>query len=262
MASFLYFVSGVTTPVTPALIEQYGLGYAFTGTPENSATNGNSPSGVPGCVFVDSTRQEGRTAGYHPDRQTWRELPAADNRPPLWLGYWTDAKPTPAQLARTELLDGPELLLADGNRWQVPIVRSYDEVSRTYQCELPAYLDYDAAGRPVRGEVIEKHRRLWELTAPIASRHFADGSEGEDGSEAEAEQQLYAAVVALLQANYVVDLPELVQLRAIADEASLATAALVSCRYDVLVRWIDELGAKKNDPTTTSGSSTSAGEAD
>ncbi len=250
MAGFLYFISEDTRPLTPERIRAMGLGYAFTANPENSAVSGKSPNGKSGNVFADSTRQNGRRAGYYAEQQTWRKLPHVEGRPELWVGYWNDAKPTPEDLQRGKLLRGPKLTLADGAAWQVPIVRRFDEAAQRWESELPAYLDYDESGQVVRGQPVDEYTRLWELTAPLADAQFARDA-GEEGATGPTDADVYAAVAALLQANYVVDLPELIALRAL-QESDAGTICLVACRYEQLMAWIAD-DQKKTDRSAASG---------
>lgn len=256
--NFLYFKSGNTSKVVSKEdVAELGLEYALGQSIENREVL-NGPGGQKGVVFCDSERSGDRAAGYFPDQQTWREMPARDGRPPLYIGYWNDAPPTPASLARKTQLPAAPVLMADDRYWQIPIVRNYDEQSDTYTSNLPAYLDYDEQGNITKGRVLGCYKRLWDLTAPVADIKFGTGDPNVS------EQQLFTAVVALLQANYVVDLPELAVLGVLADDYSLTAAIEVSCRLDRLKRWIAEAEEQKKTTTTPPippGSTTSAGDA-
>lgn len=254
--NFLYFKAGsIAKVVTKQDVRELGLEYALGDSIENREVL-SGPGGQRGVVFCDSARAGDRSAGYFPDQQTWREMPTRDGRPPLWIGYWNDAPPTPESLARASQLPGVPVLMADERHWLIPIVRNYDEQRDVYTSNLPAYLDYDGEGRIVPGQVLACHQRLWDLTAPVADAQFGTGD------PLESEQQLYTAVVALLTANYVVDLPELVVLGVLASDYSLATVVEVSCRYDRLKKWIAESEEQKKTESTPTepGSSTSAGD--
>lgn len=253
MAGFLYFRAGGQQKVTLEQAQAWGLGYTFDGSCAGCACNANNPSEQPGYVFADVRRQNGKAIGIYGDQQTWRKLPTVEGRPELWLGYWNDAKPTPDCLKRATLLNGPKILLADGNKWQIPIVRHFDDSLSAWQSDLPAYLDYDESGKVVRGTPLEQYRTLWELTTPLAESEV-EGKPLDEGA-------MYTAIVALLQANYVVDLPELVALHALADDDSLALVTMTSCRYHQLVDWIDTLQKKTDSPSEASGSNSSVGDA-
>lgn len=250
MAGFLYFRAGDTRPITRDLIAKYGLGYAFTGGLTNRPTSSTSPSGTPGLVFADASRQEGQDVGYHPDRQTWRKLPRVEGRPELWVGYWNEAKPGPSDLERTPMLRGPKVRLADGNSWQIPIVRRFDDIEQQWRCELPAYLDVDDSGRVVRGTPRGEYAKLWEITTPLADSRIDGGTITDD--------ELFAAIEALLQANYVVGLSELTAIHALSDDETLAIICTVATRYDTFVSWL-ESAKKKNVEQTPNGEIMSVG---
>ena len=242
MAGFLYFRAGDTRSVDHRSAAELGLDYALSDAQLTSREAIAGPAGLRGVVFADE-RQQAEAPGYYADRQVWRELPRHEGRPRLFVGYYRDAKPTPAELLRERSLPGLIVTMADGLPWQVPEVISRE--SGESECRLPCQLDYDLDGRIVPGEPIEAYRVLWELITPIAAALF-DGEPLDDG-------QVQRGVVALLQANYRVALPELVQLGVLANDASLATAVMASCQYDELLRWADDLQKKSgaSDPVTS-----------
>jgi len=247
MGGFLYFRSGDTRPIGLDGVTGLGLGYILDdgSSIETRQVNAGSPSGKAGLVFADSSRHDPKhLVGINLAEQVWREMPASGDRAELWIGYWKDSKPVPDDLARPSMLRGPKLKMADGNAWQVPIVRRYDESLDQWESELPAILDYDKQGHIIRGKPLEKYKQLWDITAVLAGEQF----ERDSGENIEIDdQQVYRAVVALLQANYVVALPELVILEALADDDSLSLVALASCRYDQLMKWIEASDQKKSE---------------
>lgn len=255
MAGFLYFRAGDTRPITRDLIAKYGLGYAFTGGLTNRPTSSTSPSGTPGLVFADASRQEGQDVGYHPDRQTWRKLPRVEGRPELWVAYWNEAKPGPGDLERMPMLAADVTIrLADGNPWRIPRVREYNGVTGEWECLLPSLYDYGDDGRLFPAKPLAEHARLWEITAPVASALCLAGDEVASVTE----EQVQLASVELVKANYVVDMPELVAIGALATGDTFASIILAACRGKTLLDWIATL-QKKSDPLTLSGSSTDAG---
>lgn len=255
MSGFLYFRSGDQRAVTKERIDQWGLSYAFTGSPEGRPTNHSSFTKSQGYVFCDPKRHT-KAAGLYEGEQTWRKMPAVEGRPELWVGYYNDAKPTPSDLKREKLLRGPVLRLADGNDWQVPIVRRYDDAAQEWHCELPTYLDLDAEGNVAAGRPLTQYAHLWDATATIAELQFAkdSGDEVRDLTHSE----LIAAVAALMGANYVVSLPELVALEAL-EESHLAMIVMVAVRYQAVVNWLTTI-QKKSDQSTLSGATTPVGE--
>lgn len=246
MAGFRYFISGETRPLDRARVEALGLGYAFTGGIENRSLGPVSPNGLPGTVFADDTRQGDKAAGYYPDEQTWRKLPRREGRPELWVGYWNDAKPTPADLIRPRTIrGGVDIILADGNAWKIPVVRRFDEVEQKWRSALTTYVDIDEDGKPIKGDPLEEYAHLWDITAPLAEGMF----NGE--ATATTDEQVYAAVIALIQANYVVDLPELVAIRALANDDTLGLVVMAATRYEQLAEWLGALQKKTNQAEST-----------
>jgi hypothetical protein len=238
--------------MTPARLQKLGLGYAIAGNLENSGVNTNSPSGRPGNIFADTTRHEGKRAGYFPDQQSWSKLPQAD----LWVGYWNDAKPGPGDLERPKQLRGIQLMLADGGAWNIPVVRSFDGEANEWRSELPSAWVCDENGNLVPGSTPKAiHAHLWDLTAPLADKLFAVAS-GES-VEWPTDGEVGKAVVALLQTNYVIGAGEIAALELIGGEEAFAVVAGAT-RYDILYEWMTQ---KKTNPSTESGVSTSAGEA-
>jgi hypothetical protein len=258
VSGFLYYVAGDQRPVTKETVAKWGLAYAFPGSIEGRPCNHNSMTGSQGYVFGDPARQGGKAVGMYADEQTWRKLPTVEGRPELWVGYYNEAKPTPSDLQREKLLRGPKIRLADDNAWQIPIVRRFDDAAQRWESELPAYLDYDDVGKLITGAPLREYSHLWDVTAPLADARFMKDV-GEEASEV-TEQQVVAAVVALVQANYVVALPELIALGAL-QESDLAMIAMVACRYEALVGWLDAIQKKTSVPSTPAGAITSAGEA-
>jgi hypothetical protein len=252
MAGFLYFRSGNQRPVTKDVAAKLGLAYAFPAGIQNCQVNANSPSKSQGNVFADPLRHEGKRIGYFPGDQTWRKMPNVEGRGELWVGYWNDAKPGPADLKRRQLVRGPQIRLADGNAWQIPIVRRFDDAAQRWECELPSYFDYDDEGKIVKGEPRDEYASLWDATAPLADQLL-------DGNTLD-EQAIFQAVEALLQANYVVGLPELMILRTLADNELIASICMVATRYTTFLEWC-EAAKKKSPPEEASGGTSVDGEA-
>lgn len=249
MAGFLYFRAGDTRPITRDLIAKYGLGYAFTGGLTNRPTSSTSPSGTPGLVFADASRQEGQDVGYHPDRQTWRKLPPVEGRPELWVGYWNDAKPGPVDAARPKQLRGVPVTLADGHDWEIPIVRSFDGAEQGWKSELPSAWVCDESGGLLPGTMPKAaYAHLWDLTTPIADAMLSIAAgEADEMPEAAA---VGRAVVALLATNYTLSAAEIELLEIIStDEAH--GVVLVATRYDTLLNWMAQ--KKTCDQSTVSG---------
>jgi hypothetical protein len=256
VAGFLYFRSGDPRPIDPKGIERLGLGYAFSGSAECREINSASPSGKPGVVFADPKRHSGRAAGYHADAQTWRKLPIVEGRPEIWVGYWNDAKPGPEDLERQPMLAADVAIrLADGNSWQVPKVREFNGVTGDWECLLPSLYDYGDNGKLFPAKPLAAYAHLWDVTTPVAMALCFNG----DGAAPVTDEQVQEAAMALLRANYVVDMPELVLLGALSTGDLFANIVMGACRGKALLSWIDELQKKSDSPSIPSGSSTSVG---
>lgn len=262
MAGFLYFISEDTRPLTPERIRALGLGYAFTANPENSAVSGKSPNGKSGNVFADSTRQNGRRAGYYAEQQTWRKLPNVERRPELWVGYWNDAKPTPEDLQRPEMIDGAATIrFADGNDWSIPSITEFDPDTLQFPCKLKCPEDFDEHGNIVAGSPVGDQAALWDEVYPIVVKlvlgSIAEGSQYSPPTY----EELRSAAISLLKANYVVDMPELVVLGTLfRDDKTYSSAVLACCRGQWLIEAI-ELQKKSGDRPALSTSDTSDGNA-
>jgi hypothetical protein len=262
MAGFIYFISGDERPMAPDKARKLGLGYAFTGNLENSGVNHNSPSGKPGNVFGDTSRHNGKRVGYFADQQTWRKMPRVEGRPELWVGYWNDSKPTPADLARHPMLPGEVVMtLGDGEQWLIPTLTEFDQETQSGQCQLPAPLDYDEDGNLVNGKPTGAYGQLWDAVHPVALG-VCFGSNAEDSDIKEPnEKQVRDAAFAIIGANYVVSMPELVVLGALQSDATFRNIILASCRGRWLIDAVNELSKKNEPPSVADGSDTSAGKA-
>lgn len=157
MPGFLYYLpdSGAKTPEA---LE--ALGFPHAGTielPGCGCTTG--PDGLNGAVskLRDIPVAGGVTpkVGYYAETQTWCEI--LDGK--MWLGWETNAPPTPLDLQRTVLRDGHGVTLADGNTWIVPVIRTV--VGET---ALPTIYGCSGNGSVVKERVLPEFVRIWDLT--------------------------------------------------------------------------------------------------
>ena len=158
MSSVLYFVPN-RTAITLDDARGLGLGYAFEQKPDARKVIGAGPDGQPGVVFADESRVE--RLGYHKDDQTWMKIPGSD----AWAGYETKSPPGPEGLARTKMLAGHFVKLADGNQWLVPIARSIEPGadSLVYHCPLPRTIGLADDGSWSHDEVRPVYAELWSI---------------------------------------------------------------------------------------------------
>ena len=164
MAGFLYFRPAKTTPITPRVSMSWASATRFRAGVTHGVAMGNTPTGTAGSVFGDPTLHGERTVRIDMAEQLWEPIPKTK----LWVGMWTDARPTPAELAHTPQLAGYNARLGDGQEWTIPLVRRLDQATFQSVSNLPTYLKCDADGNWHRGPVVQQHAHLWEMTAPIA----------------------------------------------------------------------------------------------
>jgi hypothetical protein len=126
---------------------------------------GGGPEGRQGIVCAQSdSYQDGRNV-FHREMQRWTKVPGAD----CWVGYWIDAVPGPADLARRKQIAGYGLVLGDGRSWEIPVARSYAErgegeaAELFYEVNLPRALELAADGKWTAGGVVARYAPLWEL---------------------------------------------------------------------------------------------------
>lgn len=109
---FLYYIPGRTE--TAGAIQAAGLQYAFDPEQSPSSLHGAGPDGKSGLLLslCDPTDLK-----YIPERQVW--MPWGN----LWVGMYTDQKPSSESLARGLQVMGFVLPMADGFNAHVPTAR-------------------------------------------------------------------------------------------------------------------------------------------
>jgi hypothetical protein len=144
---------------------------------------GRGPENRPGCLMYFQTPTGGipRRAEYRPSEQSW--TPVGDGSL-LWIGVDTAELPKPEELARKRQYDGYSVTLADGNQWNVPIIRAPDG-----QTSLPRDLIWDATGRLIE-PIKPLYQAYWDETAETAKWVF-------DGVQPDYERALQLAIRAL-----------------------------------------------------------------
>lgn len=163
MSGFFYYLPGSQSPKLADAINA-GLGYAFPSFAARGCMSG--PDGDIGAVCGVTSEQ----LGYFANRQTWRRIPGSS----AWVGYYTDAPPTPEDLARTEQIDGHKVKLCDGRYWLCPIARGPEGVV------LPRYADLDDEGHWTAGRVQPQHEAFLRIAEEFWCV-FAGGEANDDG---------------------------------------------------------------------------------
>ena len=258
MGGFVYFVEEQRSSITMDRIAELGLAHAFEGMVESSEGLSGGPVDLGRGLFFSAYKRlgKGQRTGFYPEAQIWRRLPQIEGQPPRAIGHWKDDPPTPESLQRTRQLPGLLVTLPNGGDWQIPSVRSLDDTGQLWTCELPRHFDFDETGKLIPGRPQDKFAYLWELTAPLAAKLW--GPEADDTEATDDEVAL--VVIELLKANYLVDVPELVQIDAFLDDGGQSFGMILSaaCRKEALLRIIEDV-KKNGSPETPTTSNTTDG---
>jgi hypothetical protein len=211
MTGFLYFLPEFAgQSVSPAQIESAGLGYAFENKGKKVALPlSNGPGGNPGMLLGNTDKLEVGRIKFDRDRQTWVNYAAAG----YWVGMWNEAKPGPADLLRSKPLSGEALTLGDDRQWLVPYARRYSAEDDAIVYSIALDCTVDLLSDTLEGDVVPRHAKLWALSE--AYIRYWKSIYSEDQAElAERDaamftgRELFVNIVRILQANYLVDLPE------------------------------------------------------
>jgi len=164
VGAFLYFVPAARSPAQ-ALdgLRAAGAAHATEAHPQCNQVTGCPPFNEPGFVVGWGTNYV-----LDPDRQTWQRAPVlvpGYEGPGYWVGFETAHPPGPQDLARVKQLAGHLVEMGDGKLWLVPAARRWspdDSGEPTWSVALPAARGLNAEGRWVSGEVVPRHRPLWD----------------------------------------------------------------------------------------------------
>lgn len=253
MAGFLYFKPNQMRRATIDDAREWGLEYAFTSAIQSVTCMTHTPTSTAGQVFGDPARHDEGRIKMDLGTQEWVKMPAAKHGE-LYLGYWKDHKPTPEDLQRQSQLGGYYQVMLDGHRWLSPVVQLFDEAYERFNTALPARMALDDEGNVVPGDVAAEYIHLYELV-----KDYAAAMQSEKLFEYFAALSLDRVcndAARLLQANYVVDLSEIVALglwqinRDECQQASLMILGAID--YVNYVRW-HEAAKKKTPSLVTAG---------
>lgn len=204
MSAPLYYYATRASAITGDDLKTLGLGGAFGDRQPTARRTTRGPDGQAGLVLGDARAMGKLPIGYYPDDQHWTEIDRGEGEPPLWIGWHKEHPPGPASLLRDDALPGADVVMGDGQKWRIPIVRRWsDEDERTY-CQLPQQVRKTAAGWMPAG-VMREHRALWE----ISNRYFNSwldavlGAEQEGGDQAELDfDEHFEYAASLIARNY------------------------------------------------------------
>lgn len=219
MAGFLYLLPTGQAGLVREDAVAAGLGYAFEkeGIATCTVTAGKGPGGVGGVLLADEKRLSGQRVGLDLQRQQWNRIPGSE----AWCGFFTDAPPVPAELAREKMINGQFVELGDGHDWLIPVARGLQETAGTVSGfnALPQGRELNGDGKWKAGGVIERYRPLWAVAERVWDELTSGASDKEDSDrDAMDYQQTTEAVVTVLATNYCVGPAEVSMLGLLSDE--------------------------------------------
>lgn len=194
MRRFLYYLPEISG-AAPKTLANLGLLDRFTATGANliehcvTAVN-EGPAGH-GCIVC---------VGTNPPAVSPETKWAAAGK--FWVAV-EDLPPRPADLERELGITGPELTLADGQAWRVPIIRRWNRATAQHISNLPTALKpiFDPQGKAtMRREVKEEYQSVDELADRLFHDFYNQTTMPLDQAAADAMQ--------LLSINYRIGLPE------------------------------------------------------
>lgn len=161
MAGLLYWLPKLDRSIKIEDVRAAGLGHAFErGLAANTfhGKDGKKPFGAAGVTFADPDRVQ--KIGVY-DGQTWKQAPGQK----FWIGWYDNQRPGPGDLARSKMLDGHCVRLADGNDYLAPVARGWNDSDDDpgWFHAVPRLTELDDAGNWIQGDVVAAYRPLWEL---------------------------------------------------------------------------------------------------
>lgn len=265
MAGLLYFLEGAQGPINEGLLSKHAVTHlvddqAPTHPSKGQVTTG--PSGKPGLVLGFQDRMGDRSVGYYPKEQEWREIDRGEGKPKYWVGWYTDAPPTPDDLKRPHTLDSDPVRLHDNKQWLVPLLRRWSDEHGCVLDNLPRVMEKGPNGWR-RGEVLPSYRALWEQHCRIF-QHVLDSSQQADGDSVAVEwDDYFDHASALLRINYRLSDLDISALGLLSEER-MGEVVRTSCNWEAISEGVEratgeEQGAspaKKNEGATDTPSST------
>jgi hypothetical protein len=238
MSSFLYFASGITTPITLERVAQLDLRHAFDSVPMHGPIDGRTPSGAAGMIMANSSDDSTVDLRYWPDSQVWRKRPGDEC---VWVGYWKDLPPTESDLARSKQMPGDVVTLADGNEWRVPRLWWHAE-QNGFQLALPTYYDLADTGEWICGAIDEAFAHLKALADRLlAGVYFVDADESVPRLTT---SEMLELAPALLSVNYAISPIECAILKLFKRDGTLRKIAEAAVDYETAMTWVQKKTAQ------------------
>jgi hypothetical protein len=208
---FLYFMPHCNT-ISQAEIERRDLGYVLDSFERKSYLNlSRGPGAANGYLFCDARMPEGKCK-YIPDQQEWVSMADREQGAEAWVGFWKDSPPKPETLQRSSMLAGSRVLLADGNQWQIPMARKWEQdeswltnpkdMMPRFTSEIEQSLIYrlrDGKAGWYYGGPVKKYQSLWSM-AELLGFYLCD----DNGASIENFPVDMDIATAVLQANYAI----------------------------------------------------------
>lgn len=210
--------------------------------------------GVLGC----RAEQDSLELLLDPGRQTWRVwrrfLDGETELGTLWVGYWTDRRPGPPDLARPKLWPTTEVArLGDGRDWLLPVLRfwagewlgpsryTYSDAGEWIEEMEPRYAPLAERGERLYRTVMAIPDDIWDASDADTKALFPKRS---DVADAMTRLEVAELIAAALSLNYCVSSPEVALLDLLSD-ATLETAWSALLGTETATRFLTELKQKK-----------------
>lgn len=196
MSQFYYYIPTQQRKLSLEACNEAGVGYALEGSKTDRGCS-KGPDGQQGVVVCYGDNRDGKL-GYFQDQQTWKQVPGKQ----VWCGVYTDALPTPADLARQDQISGMWVAAGDGSQWLAPTARRYAEEDNTlvWTHNLPRQLTLNEHGDWQPGGVLPQYQRLWEMCVQCEDALFGQSDQDINTND---------VAVSALQTNYRVSAVEL-----------------------------------------------------
>ncbi len=214
MNRFLYYLP--LPGANPKMLADRGLLGRFTGPRgllEHCVVGTDTGPAGRGCIVALGTQP----AEYEPltsltGRQRWLEGPDGQ----YWVGVDTDAIPSPDELIRQIVVEGPTFELADGQLWRIPRLRLWDAERLAMTSTLPKTLGV------VAGRVVSQVAPGWQAAEALAERTWGRFAAGAPVPIAE----VFSDVCELLALNYRIGQEEAAILGILTEEVAVAVLEL------------------------------------
>jgi hypothetical protein len=182
-------------------------------------------------VLGRRSEQEGLELLLNPKKQTWRvwsHFKEGDvERGTLWVGYWNDRRPGPADLVRDRLWPTVETArMADGNDWLLPVLRFHGGVwvgpnqfaysdAGEWELEMePRYAPIAARGERLFQTLMAVPDDRWSALEPEMQEVYPKASDVENPMD---KLEVAALICDALALNYCVSGPEVAMLGLLTD---------------------------------------------